>query len=183
MSTKIVILLFMTLMTISCVSHQYRDYYYYDHRNDNYQCFFVVDTIDIRDPIVVKEKGTYFIVSRTAIENGAKSIENLFRDTDVYIASFDEFFFYKYLSKEARVWSRYVNKVSIYSETEKITINGKIYEKFKSPHVSFILGLIKVNYYNTVMACMDCDWYMLKNQEYKNSYYRMVFPILTPVDQ
>ena len=96
MNTKIILLIFMSLMTISCVSHQYRDYYYYDHRNENNQCFFVVDTIDIPEPIVVKEKGDYFIVSQSALENGAKNIENLYHETDVYIANFDEFFFYKY---------------------------------------------------------------------------------------
>ena len=28
------------------------------------------------------------------------------------------------------------------------------------------------------MITIDSDWYMLKNREYKNSYYRIVFPIL-----
>ena len=176
MNTKIILLIFMSLMTISCVSHQYRDYYYYDHRNENNQCFFVVDTIDIPEPIVVKEKGDYFIVSQSALENGAKNIENLYHETDVYIANFDEFFFYKYLDK--KFWPRYMHKALFYSDTEKIIINGKTYDKFKSPNVSFVLGLIKVNYYNTVMANSCDDWYMIKNKEYKNSYYRIVFPIL-----
>ena len=183
MKTKLYPIYILSLVFMSCGSYQYHDNYYaLDHRNDNNQCFFVVDTIDIPNPILIKEKGDYFIVSQTALEKGTKSIDNLYHETDVYIAGFEEFFFYKYLPKEARIWSRYVNKVSIYAETEKITINGKTYEKFKSPHVSFILGLINVNYYNTIMACMDCDWYMLKNREYKNSYYRIVFPILKPVD-
>jgi hypothetical protein len=173
------IFLVLSLLIVSCGNYQYRDnYYYLEHRNDNNQCFYVVDTINIPNPILVKEKGDYFIVSRTAIEKGTKNIEKLFHETDVYIAGLEEFFFYKYLSKESKVWSRYVNKVSLYSETEQITINGKTYEKFKSPNVSFILGLIKVNYYNTVMETIDSDWYMLKNREYKNSYYRIVFPIL-----
>lgn len=178
MKMKNYILYILSLFVVSCGSYQYRDDYYYEHRNDNNQCFFVVDTIDIPNPILVKEKGDYFIVPQTAIEKGTNNIEDLFHETDVYIAGLDEFFFYKYLSKEEKVWSRFVNKVSIYNDKEKITINGKVYEKFKSPNVSFILGLIKVNYYNTVMAAMDRDWYMLKNREFKNSYYRIVFPIL-----
>lgn len=184
MKMKLYSIYILSLLFASCGSYQYHDNYYaLDHRNDNDQCFFVVDTINIPNPILVKEKGDYFIVSQSAIEKGTKNIEKLFHETDVYIAGLEEFFFYKYLSKEVKVWSHYVNKVSLYSETEQITINGKKYEKFKSPNVSFILALIKVNYYNAVMACMDCDWYMLKNREYRNSYYRIVFPILKPINQ
>lgn len=88
---------------MSCGSYQYHDNYYaLDHRNDNNQCFFVVDTIDIPNPILIKEKGDYFIVSQTALEKGTKSIDNLYHETDVYIAGFEEFFFYKYLPKEAK---------------------------------------------------------------------------------
>ena len=177
MNTKNFVFLILSLMVASCGSYQYRDDYYSVNRNDNEECFFVVDTIDISDPIVVKEKGDYFIVSRPALEKGAKSIEELFQETDVYIACFEEYFFYKFLSK--KFWPRYIhNNVTFYSETEEITINRKTYEQFKSPNVSFILGLIKVNYYNTVMAKTCDDWYMIKNRKYKNSYYRIVFPIL-----
>lgn len=171
------ILFILSLLTVSCGSYQYRDnYYYIEHRNDNDQCFYVVDTINIPNPILVKEKGDYFVVSRTALEKDTKNIEKLFHETDVYIAGLHEFFFYKYLSK--KFWPHYMHNASFYTETEKITIDGKTYEKFKSPNVSFILGLIKVNYYNTVMETIDSDWYMLKNREYKNSYYRIVFPII-----
>ncbi len=169
----------LSLLIVSCGSYQYRDDYYSVNRNDNEQCFFVVDTIDIPDPIIVKEKGDYFIVSRSAIEKGTKSIDNLFLETDVYIIGFEEFFFYKYLPHKALL--RYMNKAFFYSETEKIIINDKMYEKFKSSNVSFILGLIKVNYYNTVMANTCGEWYMIKNRDYKNSYYRIVFPIIREI--
>ena len=168
----------LSLVIASCGSYQYSDDYYLEHRNDNDQCFYVVDTIEIPNPIIINEKGGYYIVSRNALGKKTKNIEKLFHETDVYIAGLHEFFFYKYLSKKVQL--RYMHKASFYTETEKITIDGKTYEKFKSPNVSFILGMIKVNYYNTVMACLDCDWQMLKNREYKNSYYRIVFPIIKP---
>jgi hypothetical protein len=166
----------LSLLVVSCGSYQYRDDYYSVNRNDNEQCFFIVDTIEIPDPIIMKEKGDFFIVPKSALYKETKKIEDLYKNTDVYIACFDEFFFYKYLSKKKL--PQYVNRVSFYSETEKITINGKIYEKFKNPNVSFILGLIKINYYNTVMANACGEWYMIKNRKYKNSYYRIVFPII-----
>ena len=56
--------------------------------------------------------------------------------------------FNKYLDK--KFWPRYMHKALFYSDTEKIIINGKTYDKFKSPNVSFVLGLIKVNYYGNL---------------------------------
>ena len=176
MKKKLSISVFMLLVMSSCVCYKYRDSHYSLNPKDRGQCFFVVDTIDIEDPIVVKEKGENFIVSRSVLEKNDKRISNIFREADVYIAGFYEFNFYNFLSK--RDLPRYLSKMSFYSETEDININGRSCMKFKSSNVSFILCLINANYYNNVMANSCDDWYMIKNREYKNTYYRIVFPIL-----
>lgn len=177
MKTKVYFFLSLILIIVSCGSHKYRDNYFSKNVKDRSQCFYIVDTINIADPIIVKEKGGFFIVSQTSLENNPKRIRDLLCLSDVYILEFDEFFFYSFLSQKDR--QRFLNtKLSFYSDTEQTTIRGKTYMKFKSPNVSFVLCLIKTNFYNSVMENACGDWYMIKNKEFKNSYYRIVFPIL-----
>ena len=75
----------------SCGSYKSMDNYYVDHPTDRNQCFFIVDTIDIADPVIVREKGTDFIVSKKILEERPKSIKDLSRISDVYILEYDAF--------------------------------------------------------------------------------------------
>ncbi len=169
---------------IACGSHKYYDAYYrsFEGQRDREQVFYVVDTIKIADPIMVRENGDLFVLSLSAYENSStKRIKDLYRETDVYIVG-QEFFFYNYLSPKYK--SRfYSSPIPFYNEPdEKIVINGKRCYKFKSPNVSFIMGIIKVGFYNAQMINSCGKWYELKNKEYMNSYYRIVFPILRETD-
>lgn len=146
-------------------------------KRDREQVFYVVDTIKIADPLIISEKGNMFVLSQSAYENNSKSIKKLYRETDVYIVCVDESDFYDFLSSKHKARYRTFHE-QFYSETESVTIKGKQCYKFKSPDVSFVLGLIKVSFFNVRMTQSCGDWYRLYNREYMNSYYRIVFPIL-----
>ena len=89
--------------------------------------------------------------------------------------------FNKYLDK--KFWPRYMHKALFYSDTEKIIINGKTYDKFKSPNVSFVLGLIKVNYYGNLGTVLGDpllsrnillywnNYVSLRSKQYTSRYY------------
>lgn len=166
-----------SLTIASCGSYKSMDNYYIDHPTDRNQCFFIVDTIDIADPVIVREKGTDFIVSKKVLEERPKSIKDLSRISDVYILEYDPFFFYRFLSSKDIQRFQGIN-ISFYTETEDIVINEKMYKRFKSTNISFVLGLVKTYFYNTEMRNACNEWFMIKDHDYKNSYYRIVYPIL-----
>ena len=170
----------LSIFMISCGSHKYYNEYYRssEGQKDRAQVFYVVDTIKIANPIMVREKGDLFVLSQSAFEKSpTKKIKDLYRETDVYMVGM-EFFFYNYLSPKDKA-RFYSSPIRYYNEPdEKTIIDGKECYKFKSPDVSFILGLIKVGFYNAYMINSCGEWYEIKNREYMNSYYRIVFPVL-----
>ncbi len=153
------------------------DNYYVGHPTDRNQSFFIVDTIDIADPVIVREKGTDFIISKKVLEEKPKGMKDLSRISDVYILEYDSFFFYSFLSSKDMQRFQAIN-VSFYTDTEDIVIHGKMYKRFKSAKVSFILGLVNTDFYNAMMRNACGEWFMIKDKDCKNSYYRIVYPII-----
>lgn len=71
----------LSIFMISCGSHKYYNEYYRssEGQKDREQVFYVVDTIKIVNPIMVREKGDLFVLSQSAFEKSpTKKIKDLY---------------------------------------------------------------------------------------------------------
>ena len=142
-------------------------------KNREYDYFYVVDTIEIADPIIIRSPkvGGQFIISQSILHeyNGKKEF---FARPDVFILSYelyrvlplDKFSKYQYLDFGG------CSKIN----RENSEFGLQIY-KYESEKVRFILGLINAKYYWLNYA--SYDYYDLPDRFNLNTYYRIVFPI------
>ena len=149
----------------------------------NHKNFYVVDTIQIEDPVVIYFRGR-FVCSRKILNSpNLKFDKKFFKRPDVFIFSnnlgydldniIEDYFKYPYPD--------YGNcSIEMKFQILKNDKNDKnvIYlREFKNQPAYFILGLINANYYNMKHADIEGGWHPIYSKDPKISYYRIVYPL------
>ena len=164
----------LSFMMISCkISKGVIDFDYIGE--SNYDSFYIVDTIQIVDPLLIssKNKNGQYIVSKMTLEKHSKEKDFLSR-ADVFIYGDD---LYRLLPIEK--YGQY--KYSKYDECDKFKLSNfdhpkfDIYE-FKIESVEFLLGLINANYYYQKSSGFHVNIPNYREFNYKRNFYKIVFP-------
>jgi|GEM_PF-1187962 lipoprotein len=183
-------LLFVSLLLVSCTVINKRTYYklvysicnndYYDANykgEDNYKNFYIVDTIDIEDPVIIRNtSGCLFICSEATI-NSIRIDKSFFYRPDVFILGNNLYDDLAPSDYEQYYYPDFGNCSIVSLDTlsrDKPPIQKY---KYNDDSVRFILGLINVNYHNKTHQVMDGCTFSIRSNDPKNSYYKIVYPI------
>jgi len=171
--------LLLLLFISSCSTHKEAIYDSRYEGEPNYKSFYVVDTIQIEDPVVVCHEGR-FVCSRKLLDT-VKIDKNFFERPDVFLLS--QYGLYNDL--DLADFDKYLDILGEECKTEvKTTLNTELETKyykvylreFKTPPAFFILGLINANYYNKNNMTIDGSSYLMDTKDQKTSYYKIVYP-------
>lgn len=140
----------------------------------NYKSFYVVDTIKLENPIIVNDHGKKVICSKALLKS-IKIDKPFFKRPDVFILGED--LYYDLNPKDYKKYQYPDDGNCKITKLDTLVGKGITLYKYKTDTVHFILGLINSNYYNTKHRTIDAEWYRIMNNDQKNSYYRIVYPI------
>jgi hypothetical protein len=148
---------------------------YYDilyKGEDNFKQFYIVDTIVIKEPIIIRSQqyGGPFIIEKEKLNNYQNSIEFLL-SPDIFILGFDlyrdlEFSDYKKISYSA--------KGGCVIQESEIKMNGIEIREYESDP-KFILGLINTNYYH--VKHNSESYFNIPIKDSKITYIKIVYPL------
>lgn len=170
---KTINIIFIFILLTSCAVN--RNNFDSNYREEpNYKSFYLVDTIKLESPIIVNNHGGKIICSKALLKN-IRIDKAFFKRPDVFILGED-----LYYDLNPKDYKKYHYPDGGNCEISKIdTLIGKgitVY-KYKTDSIRFILCLINSNYYNIKHRTIDAGWYRIINNDQKNSYYKIVYPI------
>ena len=174
---KIIKIVFLFALLTSCTATKpiYDTYY---KGEPNYKSFYVVDTIKVENPIIIRGQGKEFVCSKSLVQS-TKINKKFFNRPDVFILG-DNFYcdlypqdYKKYTYFDDGESEGHCEEIKLDTLINKII---RVY-KYKTDSVRFILCLINANYYNNHYNTFDAPWYCIMNKDQKNSYYKIVYPL------
>lgn len=138
---------------------------------DNYKNIYIVDTIEIKQPITIHYGNSKFVVSRNTLLKQKQLTNNFFLRPDVFVLRSN--IYRDFSSKDVK---SYTFAKTPYCELgELVKIGGYSTREFKCDSVKFILGLINVNYYNTHFNSEN--YYQIRQKNQKINYFKIVYPL------
>jgi hypothetical protein len=174
MKTKLGIVSLLVLVSISCSRKNFSNISELEIIDlGNYYNFYVVDTIQIKDPVRIHSKkyGGQFILSK-AILKEYDGKRRFFLRPDVFMVSTD---LYWVLQSDQHSMYNYPD----YGGCKLVESSEKQHElevyEYASDSVNFILGLINGDYYNK--RYNSYDYFALLHNDNKSLYYRIVYPL------
>lgn len=157
------------IATVSCNRVYYDSTY---KGEDNYNGFYLVDTISIDNPVRISSQkyGGFFIVSKEKLSDFKDDID-FYLSPDVFLLGQD---LYRDLKLEYFKRYSYPDYGGCELEPSKYEVSGvEIYEYKSTP--KFILGLINVNQYH--VNHNSEVYFNLPIRQSKSVYYKMVYPL------
>ena len=164
---------FLIILLTSCAVN--RNSYDLHYKGEtNYKSFYVVDTIKIENPIIVNDHGKRVVCSKVLVKDIGID-EAFFKRPDVFMLGED--LYYDLNSKDYKKY-HYPD----YGNCEEIKLDTLINKQitiywYTTDSVRFILCLINSNYYNIKHRTIDSEYFRIMNNDQKNSYYKIVYPI------
>ena len=155
----------------SCSDRLYDIGYNGEHE---YESFYLVDTIKIKDPVRIHSLkfGGQFIVSKAIINEYSKEGRKFFQKPDVFILGND---LYRDLPKEKYGVFKYQDNGGCeLVKSAVVSDDLEIYE-YKQNSISFLLGLINGNYYYVKHNSYDAFAFHDKNKKF--NFYKIVYPL------
>lgn len=161
---------------VSCTPKNYykfSDVEYHNRRTDAVKFLYVVDTIQIDNPVVFTLEGRDYVCADTIVKD-KKIDDSLFERQDVYPYS-DAFYFCmtmddfnrnKNFQRHANVIGKVVN---IKYKNKTLWTRG-----FDLPRVTFTIGLVNHDYYEHNTRCADYPNKRLKIKGSQNSYIKVL---------
>jgi len=168
-----ILLVSLTWLIVGC-HKRIRMYYDYNYKGEsNYKNVYLVDTISINDPIIIRYNGGRFIVPNQLLNKTVKINDKFLKRPDVFILG--DNFYRDFNSKDSIKFVSYPEEGGC--GTEKITSDIENVEvfRYKSKSVKFLLELVNVNYYNKTHN--GYNTFEIENNDWKNSFYKVVFPL------
>ena len=140
----------------------------------NYKNFYVVDTIKLENPIIINCHGKKVVCSKELLSK-VKIDKMFFNRPDVFILGVD-----LYYDLNPNDYKRY--HYPDYGSCEEVILDISTNKditayKYTKESVRFILCLINANYYNKKHSTLDSAWYRIVNNDQKNSFYKIVYPL------
>ncbi len=195
---KFIIYCSIIISFISCSFYSREQYFYSkEHFDDNfsggenYSLIYIVDTIEIEDPIIVSHFQSY-VCSKKLLDS-VKINKAFFKRPDVFLLKSD-WSFYQYMSKKD--YHKYKNMwndcetLCNYTKSTVLNERKKIHMQEFAEKVSFILALVNTNQYNKVefgdvtnsyekiyWGMFYYPYYTRKKNDLKTSYFKVVLPI------
>ncbi|MDM1045914.1 hypothetical protein HX004_14240 [Myroides sp. 1354] len=166
--------LLISLFVISCsISKNNIDYDYIGE--NNYNNFYLVDTIKILEPIRVYSKkfGGPFVFSK-AILNEYKLTSDFFERPDVFIYADDLYYALPTKDYEVYRYPDYGNCKHLVRENWNST-DLEIYS-FSEDSIVFLMGMINANYYYIKYRNSNNNHVKYKETDYKRVFYKIIFP-------
>ena len=157
------------MVSLSCT----RFYYDPDYKGEpNHKSFYIVDTIQIEDPVRIfsKKFGGPFVCDRSKLKE-YKENKDFFLSPDVFILGFDIYYLLRLEEFEKYYYPGYGN-------CEEYQIESKYNDLYVQDYKSkpeFILCLINANYYHIKHATEIYFNIPIKNS--KIVYLKLVFPL------
>ncbi len=159
----------------------------------NYNLFYIVDTIEIEDPVLIYHNESY-VCSKQLLDS-IDIDESFFQRHDVFIFRnyFEYFLMMKSEVEGVRKYFEHYNRLEDDVCYEKSLIYSNecknLYIHEFNEHISFILALINTNLYKSISFVYTSsyeqnDWgmfrfpyYKRKDRDLTTSYYKIVTPL------
>ena len=182
---KLLFLLFFFFQLLSCSTIE-RGMLYNTAKYDDmrYSHFYVIDTIQIDSPMVLKNKSLYYIFPKT-IYKANKINKDFFQRKDVFLYDGTIGDISMYVDKQNDFYKYdFFNNLDCNLVKTDIIKNGNFYE-FKKLPKCFVLCFVNVNYFNWCnrgFICSDRKGDKMRNPFIKDkmskiNYRKIVFPI------
>lgn len=148
---------------------RFTDDEYRSRKTDAYKFLYVVDTIQIENPIVFLYEGHHYVCADTIVKD-KKIDDSLFERQDVYLYMSDFYFFMTHddfmrIKNFQRETSEKEKVVNIKYKNETLYTYG-----FDQQNVSFIMGLVNHDFYEYKVRCPDYPNKSLKIKNSQNTY-------------
>lgn len=166
----IVIYISVIILVISSCSPNHYDINY--QGENNYKSFYIVDTIIIKNPVIIRSKkfGGTFVLERVKLNEYQNNIE-FFLSPDVFILGFD---LYRDLNLEDIKKHNYSDYGGCEIRESEIKIKGVEVFEYRTKPI-FILGLINTNYYH--MKHNSESYFNIPIKHSKVTYHKLVYPL------
>lgn len=152
---------------------RFTDDEYRNRRTDAYQFLYVVDTIQIENPIVFLYEGHHYVCADTIVKN--KIIDDaLFERQDVYLYLSDFYFFMT--NNDFKRIENFQKKTNEKEKAIKVKYKNKtLYTHgFDQQCVTFMLGLVNHDFYEYKVRCPDYPNKRLKIKNSQNTYVKVL---------
>lgn len=179
-------LLVLSIASCTTTHITYDDADYLMMRNmkyEQYNCFYIVDTISILHPIVFTINTHKYICSGDIIRNN--KIDNAFlKRPDVFLFQRSVGEYYDFMP--TNIIDKYLNHDISHDTCHMKENDYKLrYKSHQIPTYRFVeqdvrltLALINLKYYNMKSSCLDCGNYKeIKTSDSQNLFYKITFTI------
>lgn len=164
----ILLLIIFPFLWLSCATHKYEE-------NNNYKPFYIVDTIQISDPVVIVSGAKLFLTSERLLLR-TKVDANFFRTPGVYLM-LENFFSSLETEKKTKELFPVFYQPTFYSLSRIGEANGKLMIlKYPKEIHSFVLGLVRVDYLNRIYK--KSKQYPFKVKDDRFYYLKIVNPLI-----
>ena len=166
-----ILISFLSIISCKSPSHIRNEY-----KSGHIKNIYIVDTIEIDTPVVFTFEGKTYVCPNHLLEKNRMDYR-IFDNPQMFLCMdlcnllelrAEDLFKYAHENCDER---DNCNKV------RDCRINGKSISVYQfEGNVQFLLGLINVEFYNSRMVCLDCNWKRIKDKHHNISYRQVVFP-------